>query len=240
MNPAIKKCHKFYAPRIMEFKDCHKDEEIFLIASGPSLLKTPLYLIEDKLLFGVNQNFRLGLNFKYYGVSDAIVFNDWYKNIFAMRTILFLGGFASDTYCSDKDTFDAVKPRAKVLPLPFDSRKFIYRGWDNHDLSKVAYRSHTVALDVMLQVAYWMGCNPIVLVGWDFSWTGHKDHFYDDKFDLHGGASVTNLDTVPAAIRGCNTIREVADIEDRTIINCTVNGKLPTFQRKSLREVVER
>ncbi|GAH32608.1 unnamed protein product, partial [marine sediment metagenome] len=72
--------------RIEDLKDIHRGERCFVIATGPSLLKTDFSLIKDEILFGVNTFYRgfdeFGINkCDYYAVSDVIVLSGIYKDV---------------------------------------------------------------------------------------------------------------------------------------------------------------
>lgn len=229
---------KDFDKQLLSYKDKHLNQPIFLIASGPSLIKTPLYLIEDALLFGVNQNFRLNLNFQYYGVSDREVFPKYYQDILVQKTTLFLAARAAEMYINDPESYYVSGSQATILPLR--KGKPIWEGWNNRNLVETVYWSYSVAIDIMFPVAYWMGCNPIILVGWDFDYSNPQQrHFFDPKYS--GSVNHDIERNLKYMMMSLEAIKKITSREERTVINATAGGAIPheLIPRRLLRDLVK-
>jgi hypothetical protein len=99
-----------------------------------------------------------------------------------------------------------------------------------------------------LQFAYYMGADPVILVGVDHHFVAQgqphalvrstgadRDHFDPGYF---GGGSAWNLPDLEASERGYRKAREAFGADGRTVLDATVGGRLRIFERIEIDEAV--
>jgi hypothetical protein len=149
---------------IRRFRSIHEGQPAWIIGNGPSLTSLDLSLLKDKITFGVNGIWllfgELGWRPTYYVVEDCYVAED------------------------DADAINAIQGPVKIFPLdlraflkPDDSTYYVrfqrgeYSGFPrfSEDCEKIVYWGGTVTY-TNLQLAHYMGCNPIYLIGMDMKY----------------------------------------------------------------------
>lgn len=231
------KYYPYYGEILKRFKDVHKGQRCFIVGTGPSLNETNLSLIKDEIIWGVNTLYRglseFGISCDYYAVSDPIAWQNHFKNILGLDTLLFLSGSAGKSYLSKKDFFKQFQKSEPIvirqLGQMWSSKSF------SKDLSAGAYWGDTIVIDICLQAAYFMGFREVYLLGCDCDYTG-----------LHRFDRLISEDTSSPAHRGdwsrvfqsYRICKEAYEEDGREIINATVGGKLGIFTRKTLEEVI--
>jgi len=222
---------------LRKFKDIHKGERCFIIGTGPSLNKTNLSLIRDEIIFGVNTLYtgleKFKLKCKYYAVSDFMVWENHYRNILMLDTILFLSCGAADLYLREGRHLGD-NQRAEVYII-----KELERIWTSGEISKDItrgiYPGETIMIDICLQVAYYMGFDKVYLLGCDCDYSGL--HRFDGSItDNMGGRGV--LGDWSDIFRGYEICKRAFEADGREIINATVGGKLEIFKRERLEDIV--
>lgn len=220
------------------FKDKHKGEACILMANGPSLKKTPLDLFKDKVTFGLNRIYLLFDEME-YETDYLICINK-----------LVLDQFSEDISLTTSTKFVNWELRNKFLNS--EKTNFIYSsffpGQFGKDMSKSVYPAATVTY-AALQIIYYMGFETVVIVGLDHSFnfngnvnetqirTEEKDsnHFHPNYFPK--GSKWETPDLVSSEY-----FYKIADNQfkedNRRIVDCTINGQCPVFEKGDLQNFV--
>jgi hypothetical protein len=224
---------------LLKFKNIHEGKRCFLIANGPSLLKTDLSMLKNETTFGLN---RIYLNYENMGFKpDYLV----------CINKLVLKQFAKDF---DNDTMPKF--------LNWQSRKdtrfinnvhFVEMNFLATDFSKDIAYSLTPSATVTyaaLQIIYYMGFKEVVIVGMDHSFQYHgkpneaqkrKDeqdvnHFSPNYFPK--GSKWETPDLV-ATEYSYSIAKNEFEKDDRKIYDATVDGKCTIFDKRNLESFFE-
>ena len=231
-NFIYKKQFKKASDKMKSLHNKHLGERCFVIATGPSLNKTNLDLIKDEIKIGINTSFNTGLSFKYYMISDRVIWDVYSKKLLDLDTTLFLGYVASRHFFRDKTNENVYVIKGKntsKLPEVFPS-----------DISENVYVYAKTIVYLALQILYYLGFSEVYLIGCDCDFSG--GHFDNQKFartsKLQGieEKEIKHWNSVFDAYRVC---KKVFEQDGRKIINCTVGGKLEVFERKKLMDVIK-
>ena len=183
---------KYSSSKLKQFRNIHKGQRCFIMGNGPSLNTIDISKLKNEVTIGCNRIYLFNkVTPKYYCLEDELLFKQISK---------------------DLETWDA-KEIIKFIPkdLAFEARKienvclinFVYQDYVggspnfSEDLSKICYWGSTVSY-MMLQIAYYLGCNPIYLIGMDGVRPNRQKHFYpkDDvrenpaKYELSDAALI--------------------------------------------------
>jgi hypothetical protein len=245
--------------RIVAWKDKYKGERCFCVGNGPSLKDTPLHLLENEYSFGLNK------------ISDIYDKTPWRPSFYVNVTVLTTGA----------EWAQAAKKSMVQTPsfidyglLPYvleatDGEFFVpdhifpivvhkaYRQHDpdpslwSHDISERVSKFGSSMLTV-LQIAVYMGFNPIYLLGCDLGWRpfgwGEADpnHFSEDYWGLARvheehkvivSEGLANRYTADA--RSSHVLaKKVCDPMGVKIYNATKGGDLEVYPRVDFMEVV--
>lgn len=238
-----------YPKRYMEgralrkFKNIHKGERCFIIATGPSLLLQDVEKLQDEITFGVNSI--IGFFDKttwrptYYGIIDANTYAaiDISRleglNVVFYHSVLpypYKNGFKVPVRLSQTCYHDS--DLQKKYPQLFPWTKF------SEDIVKGVWDGRTVVYS-MLQIAAYMGFSEIYLLGADCDYKGKERHAKDLEYDSK--ATIMDPNVVVKYMIECY---KVADIYQKThnikIYNATRGGMLEVFERVDLDKVLER
>jgi hypothetical protein len=149
---------------LSRYQGVHAGKRCFIVANGPSLLKTDLDLLKNEFTFGLN---RIYLNFKnssfrptYYVAMNELILEQFYREISDLELPKFLNWNRRSYY-----TYDCPKS-------VFIKSKFVFNDFFQVDITRPLVVGASVTF-VALQIAYYMGFNQVILVG--------LDHNYADK-----------------------------------------------------------
>lgn len=223
---------------LQRLKSLYSGRRCFVIGNGPSLNQTEVGRLKDEVCIGSNGIFllteRTGFRPVIYTIEDKLVAED--RRTEAARYEVNTKIFPHDLgYC-----LSGVK---KAL--------FVYcnRGGDgrdpqfSEDITKVIHWGGTVTY-FNLQIATFIGCNPIYLVGVDHSyqdkfaiakegtvWTSKEDdhNHFDPRY--FGKGYRWHDPKVERMERAYVAARRFAENKRIDIINATVGGKLEVFPR---------
>lgn len=221
--------------RLARLWNAHRGQRCFVLGGGPSLAAMDLSRLRDEVTIGSNAIFllfdRMGFAPTYYTVEDTLVAEDRAREI---------GALAGPT---------KVLPWALSYCLRHDERTiwvdFRYRYPDpprfSPDLARAAYWGGTVTF-FNLQLAYYLGCRDVYLLGVDHSYRVPTDregsvivsreadvnHFHPDYF---GPGFRWHDPMVERMERAYLCAREFAAGHDLRIWNATVGGRLEVFPR---------
>lgn len=217
------------------FKDIHKGQRCFIIATGPSMTLDDMKKLKNEITFGVNSLCKvfpiLGWETTYFGIQDKSVYKKLKNDIDKMKkTSLFI---SSDNY-----GYDTIKCMHFQYPLNIynhktEAKNFIYRFSD--DIYKEVCGGFTIVYS-MLQVAIYMGFTEIYLLGCDCNYCDNKKkrHFVDSGHYDPGYKTVGNK-----MIDAYQSAREYMDSHEVQIYNATRGGMLEVFPRVDLDAVLK-
>jgi hypothetical protein len=150
--------------RIKKFQGIHAGERCFIVANGPSLSKTNLELLAGEYTFGLN---RVYLSFSsssfrptYYAAVNELILEQFSSDIAQLQMPKFLNWNRRRFFNPQDISINYVKSKM-VLNDVFQS-----------DTTRPIVVGGTVTF-VVLQIAYYMGFEKVILVG--------LDHNYVDK-----------------------------------------------------------
>ncbi len=219
---------------VTQFKDIHKGDRCFIIATGPSLNYSNLEPLKNEICFGVNtliqSMHRLGLKCKYYCISDPI---EWRR-----QTKESLAQIKSGSILFGRQN------GANVVLTMIGTR--VLDGNFNSDLTKPIHPGGTVVISMVLPIVDYMGFKEIYLVGCDcdkplgeLSHVEKKMPYEKEARELmrrdHNNPIFTNNWT--NIFKSYEMCKSIFEEKGKKIINCTVGGKLEVFERKTIEEV---
>lgn len=182
-------------------------EPCFILGNGPSILNHNVNLLYDRYFtLGINSSYKL-LDSTMLMWQDVEFFYSYRKDLTSLKSILF-----------SRDISD---PLNIAYHFTLQSGKF--------DLPRNASVLHGMGTSgpLAFQLAYVLGCNPIVLLGCDCK---HKD----EKTDFYGVNRFHKSHTMINCKRGLKWLKECQF--ERTIINCSENSIFK--DSKTLEEVL--
>ena len=229
--------------RVGDFKNIHQDVPAWIIGNGPSLRRMDLSLLKHEITFGMKSIFLgfdlLGFIPNYYTVEDNFVAEDNNRQISQLEgSIKF---FPRDlSYCLKGDDQTCwVNFVRHYQPYPQFSS----------NCSEIIYWGSTVTY-LAIQLAYFMGCDPLYLIGVDFDYivpnyadgqneiTSREDdvnHFHPAYFGPGKRWHHPRLDRVEPSYKEALRFLKA---EDRRIFNATVGGKLEVFDRVNYKTIL--
>lgn len=225
--------------RLLALKDSCRGRRCFVIGNGPSLRETDITCLMNEITIGCNGLFLLfdemGFVPTFYTVEDNLVAEDRAEVLNALRGTTKV--WPEDLeYClkRDDDTvyINFIRPSYKGFPKFSDS-------FEDH-----VYWGGTVTY-LNLQLAYFLGCTEIYLVGVDHSYraknpedeqegftitarTPDPNHFHPDYFGPGFRYHDPKVDRMEAAYRAA---RDFLTPRGVTVRNATKGGMLDVFPR---------
>ena len=155
--------YKQYSEKLEQLHNKHKGQRCFLVATGPSINKTNLSLLDNEITVGVNTAYKLPVNYNYFVVSDRIIWDVYKDTLLSLGTTLFIGYVASRHFLSRKlrdDVYLVKGKRTTSLPQNFPSTI------NNH----VYVYANTVVY-LALQILYYLGFSEVYLLGCDCTYS---------------------------------------------------------------------
>jgi hypothetical protein len=207
----------------------------FIMANGPSLLKSDLTLLRDEVTICSNAQFliwdKLGFTPNFLTVEDRLVAEDRCDELHALSRITKI--FPLDlAYClkNSSDTIFINFVRDYKLFPKFSA-----------DFARIVYWGGTVSA-LNLQLAYYLGCKEIYLIGFDHEYkvTEKIDDFVitsaaDDVNHIHpdyfGKGYRWHDPNVARMEQAYVEARRFLDAHGILVKNATVGGKLEVFER---------
>jgi hypothetical protein len=207
------------------------------MGNGPSLRKCDLNLLAEEVTIVSNAHFLIWDELEYVPtyltVEDVLVAEDRADDLKGLTGIIRLFPF----------------DLRKTLGHATESRLYVrfprhYAGSPrfSDNLSRCAYWGGTVSF-LNLQLAAYLGCNPIILIGFDHSYqvpekrdpgyvitstTKDVNHIHPDYFGPGFRWHDPNVERMERSYREARGYAEAQGIE---ILNATVGGELKTFKR---------
>ena len=223
-------------PVLEDFKDIHAGRRCWIVGNGPSLNRMHLAPLQDEITFGMNCIFlgfeHFGFRPTYYTVEDNFVAEDNSREI---------DGLSGMVKFLPLDLNYCLADGPDVCWVPFVRRYAPYPQFSTNSADKVYWGSTVTYLAI--QLAYFMGCDPIYLIGVDFDYrvpdyaAGQEEitsreedpnHFHPAYFGPGKRWHHPRLDRV---LPSYALARDVLAREGRRIFNATAGGKLEVFSR---------
>jgi len=226
-------------PGYEQFKDLHKGEPGLVVANGPSLAEVPIEFLKRYVTLGCNRITHMTPEFvpTYYACLGRNQVNTQAKRETIFPTI------------EHPDCKAAFINRLLIHEFPFDSAYSImggsFYGLENtrvfsYDPLNVTGLGATMTF-VLLQIAFYMGFDPVLIVGLDHNYPkGTKRHFYDDgvfpDFEQAPGPVYNNDNETWQAMASMMLAmaQEVYLEHGRTIINLTRDSQCEAFRKEAL------
>jgi hypothetical protein len=218
---------------LLALEGIHQGRRCFIMANGPSLANMDLSPLDREITFGLN---RIYLLFEklcfiptYYVCVNELVLEQFSSEIQALSTHKFINWNRRNFFKAGNDSTSFVKLSLAIQDdFARNFRQPLFSG------GTVTY--------VALQIAYIMGFSEVVLVGLDHSFaekgTPNKvetrqaetdtNHFHPNYFPKGVKWQLPDLRRSEVAYE---LARQVYEKDGRTILDATVNGKCPVFEK---------
>ncbi len=218
--------------KLEKYRNIHKGKRCFVVANGPSLKKTDLSLLKNEITFGMNRIHLLkevnGFSPTYLATVDIPTqlqqFTEEYNSLDLIR--FFNWNFRS--YFEEKENLMFVR---NSFNSDF-STDLVKQGAGNS--KSVAY--------TCLQLAYFMGCTEVILIGKDHSYntegvgnarfansTGNEsNHFIEGyyKKGMKWGVPDYKMEEYTYQLA-----KKAFENNGRKILDATIDGKLQVFEK---------
>lgn len=221
--------------KLISHKGRFAGRRCFIMGNGPSLLKCDLSLLQDEVTICSNANYliwdTIGYTPNYLTVEDRLVAEDRADQLFNLDR-------ATQIY--PRDLSYCLKQNNHAMYINF---KREYRPFPqfSDDFDKIVYWGGTVSV-LNLQLAYYLGCRQIYLIGFDHEYTvpdnvvdnvitsdaDDVNHIHPDYFGKGYRWHDPNLARMEQAYSEARRFLESRGISVR---NATVGGKLEVFER---------
>jgi hypothetical protein len=229
--------------RLLSFRKKYQNRRCFILGNGPSLLKCDLSLLKNEITIASNANFliwdKMGFSPSFLTVEDNLVAEDRSKDFSKISSTMKI--FPEDLlYC--------LKPDENTIFVNFNRNYDDFPRFSER-FDEVVYWGGTVSY-LNLQLAYFLGCTEIYLIGFDHSYqVPHKSKIsnfvitsdVDDVNHIHPdyfGKGYRWHD--PMLWRMEMAYEKAKDFfikHNISIFNSTVGGSLEIFERKDYNEL---
>jgi len=135
------------------FKDIYKGQRGFIIACGPSLKDIDLSLLNEEIVLGTSLAYKSGVKLDYSFMGDKKVASQFWKDMYYLPFHLFVSRSIMLTYFLDR-------PRTYYFSGS-PEKKF------HTNLSSGVLHGGGTSTFLAMQMAYWMGLDPVYVVGLD-------------------------------------------------------------------------
>jgi hypothetical protein len=215
--------------RLAAMRDRHRGERCFIIGNGPSLNRTDLTRLRRERTFGLNRIYlkfeELGFATTYLACVNKLVISQCAAELEGLPCPKFIGWTARRQI---RFTDDMVLVRSLAAPGFYaDPSDGLWQG------STVTY--------VAIQLAYFMGFDPVVLIGVDHDFTtkgapgkvvvaqGDDPNHFDPRY--FGKGFRWELPNLPTSEQAYRLARRHFEANGRRILDATIGGKLRVFDK---------
>lgn len=205
-----------------ELEGLYAGHRIFLVGNGPSLNATPLDRLATEYTFGMNH------------LTALYKLTTWRPTFYLCLSSDMVGANRDEFYASGKPArlqfYESRYAEPGMIGLNADQEE----DWSDDPCKRVS--KYGTGLLAVMQLAVFMGFNPLVLVGCDLDFRPAGNH-YDDGYPLSAGFDweQENVNQVRA--------HEIAKVNcDRLgvkVLSATIGGKLEVYPRVSLVDLLD-
>ncbi len=229
--------------RIQRFRNLHDGKRAFIVCNGPSLNTIDLSLLKNEITFGCNRIYLHKLFYpKYYTAEDWLDVTKYSHliNSYKGPDYKFIAFKVGSKFVKGKDVVYIDFKRWKRGKDTYKEFNFVKK-----DKSEF-YWGATVTY-LMLQLAFYMGCNPIYIIGADHNWgkfnnkpgSGVGDgkdkyHFTEEYLEEGLVWDYPIVDVMDKAYQYAKTELEKNNI---TVYNATPNSNLEVFDKIKYEEI---
>jgi hypothetical protein len=253
----IRRIHPGYRSKIRRIADLYKGRRCFVIGNGPSIRRMDISRLQNEITIGSNGVFRMfsewGFSTTFYTMEDVAQVEDRRSELPSVKGSIRLFGL-DNSYCiSERE--DTLFVNLCRYSHPFDSHWKRYYPDFSKDLSVCAYLGSTVTY-LNLQLAFYLGCDPVYLIGVDHDYGDlpkifppgkieiteevleklKSIHFDSNYHKLGGRIGVPYVKEQESAFRQA---RMVFEEDGRSIFNAGIDSKLDVFERKQYSELFQ-
>jgi hypothetical protein len=221
------------------YHDLHRGRRCFILGNGPSLRSTDLSCLRDEVTFGANRIYLLfpeiGFPTSYYVAVNTLVVEQCAAEIAALDLPKFITWRARRWIGRRPQTLFLDTDYTEPANFTGDPTRRLFEG------STVTYTA--------MQLAYYMGCDPVILIGVDHSFTTQGEpnvtvvssgddpnHFAPGYFGKGFRWQLPDLQASEAAYRLARAAYAAAG---RTILDATVGGRLTVFPKVDYRSLFD-
>ncbi|GGI16646.1 6-hydroxymethylpterin diphosphokinase MptE-like protein [Gottfriedia solisilvae] len=214
------------------FKNTHKGQRCFIVATGPSLTIDDLEKLKNETTISMNS---ICLSFDetdwrptYYGIQDVKVFNLLENSI---EKYDLKNKFISDSISKEKNILDGYF----VFPLNYLNHNTFHKNYRtkfSNDSYSVVYDGYSITYS-MIQLAVYMGFSEIYLVGVDCNYSINSAQHFKDY-----GLIEQSSEAVKRMISAFKEAKKFSERSQIKIYNATRGGMLEVFERVNLDEVL--
>lgn len=162
--------------KIKQLFNIHEGKRCFILANGPSINQLNLSLLKNEISIGINASTLLEEKFDfiqtYYTVSDLRFFDIDYKRELATQKL-------------NQNTICVFRKEIKDIPnLENRNQTFFIPALERDGFSfNLCYGYYYGGTTVMLalQLAYYLGCKEIYLLGLDLNYSSNSPRFYQEN-----------------------------------------------------------
>lgn len=219
--------------QIREYKNMHKGERCFIVATGPSLQVEDVTLLKDEITFGMNSLCKLFEKLEwestYFVMEDYGTFCELFPYLKEMNNTTF---FYGDIWFK-KRQIRQMKCKTQKFPRYYEDHA--YESDDLHtdfslDIYDRVYEAYTVTA-VALQIAAYMGFSNIYLLGVDCDYSSEKrEDCYMPGLE-HGGEYKERIYMEKKMICAYNAVKKRLENSETKVFNASRGGKLEVFPR---------
>lgn len=220
--------------KLQRYKDLHKGERCFIIATGPSLTLEDVEALKGEYTFSMNSICKLydqtDWRPTYFAVQDNHVFISIEDIIRQHKEVPV---FISDNiWRRFRREADWIEFPTDTMYHAYDMKLGNYYARFSGDAYDIVYDGYSIAYSC-IELAVYMGFKEIYLLGCDCSYTGEKEHFIDSGVEDRSRKYAT-----PKLVTAYAAAKEYADAHGISIYNATRGGVLEVFERVDLDRVL--
>lgn len=236
----LKKRKEYYNADLKQFKDIHKGERCFIVATGPSLRMADLDILKKNNVISIGMN-RIFLAYEntswrpeYYVCGDSHAIEADGDTIKKMGVKAEFIGDSYPDFWMDDIPGQIHKLHFHLASVFGEQTRF------SEEISYGVYCSETVTYACM-QVAAYMGFTEIYLLGVDYNFSNnYKDvsnHFSPKYYNKD---SKTNSFNKEETLQAYLKAKQYAETHGIKIYNATRGGKLEVFERVDFDSLFEK
>jgi len=254
-NVASNKENEKIVERNTIFKNRHKNSRCFIIGNGSSLRHQNLSPVKHEVTFAMNAFWKHPIvtaswQPTYYCFADPSTFDgakSWHLFFRSLNKKITTSIFFVPVYGKKTIEGQNLLPISQTFYVMFGQDM----STDDMDIIDLAYRLPPVqsTSQLAIELAIYMGCNPIYLLGMDHDWLSHRGkdrHFYsgktlEDHPVAHGDLA---KDSYKSELESClklwikyEELKVIADQKQIKILNATDGGFLDVFPRISYKSL---